>query len=307
MIERILRVGNPTPLVGVVTEPATFSPERAAVLVLGSGILHRVGPCRLSVRVARAAAAAGLLAVRFDFSGIGDSDTRAGSEPFDTLSTKECGEVMDYLARTRGITRFILYGLCSGADASYFTALVDERVIGIAQIDAFCYPTRRYYVTRYGPRMLRWKPWRRWFFRKLRALRPEPNATAARLVSSDAVVLPTYTRVFPPRDAVASGLRSLVARKVPIFVIFTGSEGGYAYRAQFRQSFSDVPFGDLLRVEHLKDCVHTVTQRKYQEWIPSELARWMAAVGGAPTPPAGPAPASNRSSAARLQAESARA
>ena len=32
---------------------------------------------------------------------------------------------MDYLARTRGITRFILYGLCSGADASYFTALLD--------------------------------------------------------------------------------------------------------------------------------------------------------------------------------------
>ena len=307
MIERILRVGKPTPLVGIVTEPATFSPERAAVLVLGSGILHRVGPCRLSVRVARAAAAAGLLAVRFDFSGIGDSDTRAGSEPFDTLSPKECGEVMDHLARTRGITRFILYGLCSGADASYFTALLDERVIGIAQIDAFCYPTRRYYVARYVPRMLRWKSWTRWFSRTLRALRPGTRAPAARPENSDALVLPTYTRVFPPRDAVASGLRSLVARRVPIFVIFTRGEPGYAYRAQFRQSFSDVPFGDLLRVEYFKDCAHTVTQRNYQQSIPSELARWMADVGGAPTPTADPARASNRSSAARQQEESARA
>ena len=71
MKERALRIGRPTPLIGVVSEPEAFDPARPAVIILNSGIMHHVGACRLSVKLAREVAAKGLLAARFDYSGIG--------------------------------------------------------------------------------------------------------------------------------------------------------------------------------------------------------------------------------------------
>ena len=57
MKERALRIGRPTPLIGIVSEPEVFDPARPAVIILNSGIMHHVGACRLSVKLARAVAA----------------------------------------------------------------------------------------------------------------------------------------------------------------------------------------------------------------------------------------------------------
>jgi pimeloyl-ACP methyl ester carboxylesterase len=43
---------------------------------------------------------------------------------------------MDLLARTRGVERFVMIGICSGATISYMTAKADERVSGVVMINA---------------------------------------------------------------------------------------------------------------------------------------------------------------------------
>ena len=53
--ERAIRIGKPVPLAAVVTEPAAFSPRLPALLLLNSGVMHHVGSCRMSVKLARAA------------------------------------------------------------------------------------------------------------------------------------------------------------------------------------------------------------------------------------------------------------
>ena len=72
--EKAVRFGSSASLVGVVTEAATgtAAADRPAFLFLNSGILHRVGSCRMHVRMARALSAAGFDCLRFDYSGIGD-------------------------------------------------------------------------------------------------------------------------------------------------------------------------------------------------------------------------------------------
>ncbi len=79
MPERIVKIGKPQPLVGLLTEPVNPDPGAPAVLILNSGVMHHVGTCRMSVRLARAFADQGVAALRFDFSGIGDSPSRSGS------------------------------------------------------------------------------------------------------------------------------------------------------------------------------------------------------------------------------------
>jgi hypothetical protein len=78
----------------------------------------------------RQAADAGFSAMRFDFSGIGDSDPRKDFLPFHKSCVLEVQEAMDFLHRTVKAEQFVLVGLCSGANACYFSALEDQRVAG---------------------------------------------------------------------------------------------------------------------------------------------------------------------------------
>jgi pimeloyl-ACP methyl ester carboxylesterase len=78
----------------------------------------------------RQAADAGFYALRFDFSGIGDSEPRKDFLPFHKSCVLEVQEAMDFLSRTVKTEQFVLVGLCSGANACYFSALEDRRVAG---------------------------------------------------------------------------------------------------------------------------------------------------------------------------------
>lgn len=129
--------GKSRSLVGVVTEPPEATPARQlpAFIILNSGIVHRVGLNRLHVKLARNLAAMGFAVMRFDFSGIGDSQVRADNLPFFKSALDETREAMDYLVTTRGIARFILIGICSGAAVSLRIAATEPRVVGAIPIN----------------------------------------------------------------------------------------------------------------------------------------------------------------------------
>jgi pimeloyl-ACP methyl ester carboxylesterase len=103
--------------------------------MLNAGLLHRVGPNRTYVQIARALAAEGYVVLRFDFSGMGDSRPRADHLPYSQSSPAEAREAMDWLAHHRGAGRFILIGHCAGAVFSLLVAGDDARVVGAALIN----------------------------------------------------------------------------------------------------------------------------------------------------------------------------
>jgi pimeloyl-ACP methyl ester carboxylesterase len=139
MREHALLFGDGQGLVGVITDPPgagkeSRSPALGAIL-LNAGVIHRVGPSRLYVHLARALASAGCVAARFDHSGIGDSASRRDDVSFDVSSIQEARAAMDALQESRGIDRFLLIGLCSGAVTAFDTAGVDPRVAGVVLIN----------------------------------------------------------------------------------------------------------------------------------------------------------------------------
>lgn len=143
MNESTALIGAPHPLVAVLTEPepSTAKPpaDRPTVVFVNSGILHRPGPNRMYVTLARRLAARGHLVLRFDLSGLGDSESRPGGESFLDRAVTETRSVLDWLARERGSTRFVLAGLCSGAVIAYRTTREDERVVGAVLINGGSY------------------------------------------------------------------------------------------------------------------------------------------------------------------------
>lgn len=130
--EEAMMLGPHRSIAGVLT-PAADGGD-VAVLLLNAGLIHHAGPHRLYVRLARRLAAAGISAVRFDLSGIGDSPARTDNLPIFEMVVQEPREVMDSL-EPLGFRRFILMGICSGAYGAFKTALADPRVTGAVLIN----------------------------------------------------------------------------------------------------------------------------------------------------------------------------
>ena len=137
MRERVVSFGRKTPLVGILTEPVDFRQDNPdfGLMLINAGIVHRVGPGRLYVKLARNLAAQGVPTLRFDLSGIGDSPARRDHLPFQESALDEIGEAMDYLGGSQGLDRFILAGICSGANLSYKMAQRDPRIAGAVLIN----------------------------------------------------------------------------------------------------------------------------------------------------------------------------
>lgn len=132
--EEIVAFGPGGCLAGILTRPAREGSGLGAVFV-NHGMLHRVGPNRLHVKVARALARAGHAVLRFDFSGMGDSRVRPDKLPFERRAVVEAQEAMRCLRERTGVERFVLGGICSGAISSYNAAKADPAVRGLVMIN----------------------------------------------------------------------------------------------------------------------------------------------------------------------------
>lgn len=138
MRENTTLFGAAKSLVGIITDPVKKyeSHKLPAIVLLNSGLVHRVGLSRMHVKIARSLAAEGFVVFRFDFSGIGDSSVRRDHLPFAKSAVFEAQEAMDHLHAVRSIDHFVLIGICSGAAVSYKLACSDARVVGAVLINA---------------------------------------------------------------------------------------------------------------------------------------------------------------------------
>ncbi len=134
--EKAVLVGAAPQLVGVITQPAESDEhQRIGVIILGAGLTHHVGPNRMTVRTARCLARKGHLVARFDHRGIGDSGPRQDNRPFVESAVEETREVMEYMNQHYAVERFVLMGICSGAETALRTGFVDQRVVGVGLIN----------------------------------------------------------------------------------------------------------------------------------------------------------------------------
>ncbi len=276
MTDRAIRFGPQKSLVGILTEPSGTRnyEQRPALILLNSGILHRVGACRLHVNMARMIAAQGIPSLRFDFSGIGDSGSRRDALAFEESAPLEISDAMDFLEKNRGISEFILFGLCSGSDMAFDAAAQDQRVKGLMHIDAWPYRTWKYYWHRYRGRIAKPSAWTSFVARRLRSVYSMRGDGADEEIPED-LDLPTYVRELPPKKQVARTLESLISRGVQMLYIFSGGQCDYNYRNQLRDAFPRVRFGNTLTLEHVPDADHIFTGLDHQRWVLNNVSQWV--------------------------------
>jgi pimeloyl-ACP methyl ester carboxylesterase len=281
--EQTFQFKEATHLVGILTLPPDShrAKDLPAVVLLNSGIVHRVGPNRIYVKIARHLAAHGFPVLRFDFSGIGDSRVRKASLPFDKCSMIETQDAMDQLSESGIAKQFLLMGICSGATASLFTAQNDTRVAGVALINRDTSSDEEtdhvkqrsiahYYLTNaiFNPRS-----WRNLitFKSDYRGLLKNVAGRIANRFRGPAV---------RPKEANPSieGWKSLADRGSHVLLVCSEHDYSY-YSLQLSESaISELRLQDTFKIEVIWGANHTFDLLQHQQQLLDTLYRWASSV-----------------------------
>ena len=284
MREQVLRFGKSRSLVGILTDPpAGAAADLPAFVLLNAGLVHRVGPHRMFVQMARNLAAMGFVVLRFDHSGIGDSKVREDHLPFEQSAISETQEAMNCLSALRGSKRFVLVGLCSGTFTSFRTARSDSRVVGAvllnallespetinqaAVADAFSRKTARGY---WHSKIFLSQSWLKIITGKA-SYRQILGVLYLRLRSP---FIRRRSNNYGPKQ-IAADLRSLIDRGVKLFFVYSEGTSVLEY---FRLTLADeirrMTPSDKLRVEIMQETDHTFTLLRHQAHLLKLVCRW---------------------------------
>jgi alpha-beta hydrolase superfamily lysophospholipase len=271
--EDVARMGAEGQLLGIVARPSQGAADRPLVMFLNAGVLHRVGPHRIHVSLARRLAQQGLTSLRLDLGGIGDSPATGHAGTFMESAVADIRGVMTELERSHGARRFVLFGLCSGADNGLAAALQDERIVGLVLLDPHSYPTRRSQLRKISKRAIA--------LGSARAVATWGLALVARRVKTrwaarrdGAAAESSGGREPPPQETMRANLRTLVDRGVKILALYSGAtDDRYNHRDQLFELFPELR--GRIDHEYFPAANHMFTELTAQAALMSRVTTWV--------------------------------
>jgi len=273
MIERAVKFGRSDGLIGVLAEPAGETDARTglAVLFWNAGLLHRVGPCRMYVDLARELAALGFPSLRFDLSGVGDSVVGRDQLRVRERAVSELQAAMTFVSSRGSVQEFVLVGLCSGADNAHAAAVSDPRVCGLVSLDGYAYPTWRFRAIRVASFLADRRRVLDYLRRKGREVLPLRRPPGEELIHEHA-----FDWTFPPRRRARHDLQDFLRRGMKLLYIYSGEMfAHYNYDDQFRDMFRLGDRGDQLQYAYLKNVDHLFSLPGARERLVAMICEWM--------------------------------
>lgn len=275
--ETVLRFGPNNELVGVLTEPETvadgaFSPAREGfpiAVLLNAGVVHRVGPHRMNVQIARALANAGYRSLRIDLSGLGDSPIRSDATDAAQRAILDIQAAFDKLQEQTAIDRFTVIGLCSGSFHAHQISLIDQRVCGAVFIDGFAFATRQH----------RWRK----LYKKL-SIRFLRNAIKRRLLkltpleslasSGEGLEQAQFFEGFTDCHTIAKEIEQMVNKGQRLHLVYTGGHPEISAAVQFAEMFDVTCDSGQISVEYFGNAEHTFPLVQSRKELSESIVSW---------------------------------
>lgn len=279
-VEKALTFGPDKSLVGVATLPSSPKENAPFVLLLNAGLMHRVGPFRMSVELARSLAAHGIGVLRFDLSSIGDSPARPGLSPEES-AVADCRDAADLAAERFGATRFVVAGLCTGAMNSHRAALADERIVGMCLLDGYAYKTLSYDLQRVArhlesPEAVIGSV--KSLFRKAKQVIVHDAPPASEPAPNSDERIGIFYQEWPPADVVQRELERILGRGVKALFLYTGGWDGFVHARQFDEMFPALRHRERATVRYFGEADHTYYVRRQREEMQSEVLGFVEAL-----------------------------
>lgn len=244
-------------LVGVVSHPRGQA-QRTAVVLFNAGLVQRAGPFRGYTLLARKLAALGFPVLRLDHGGLGDSAPCTVSTA--ERRATELRAALDLLQLQTGAERFVLGGICAGADEA-FHASADPRIAGLLLLDGLAYRTPGFWWRYLLPRLFN--------LTKLRRM--------VRRARSKEAGMSDY-RDFPSQDQAKQVMVDLAARDVKLLFLFTGGAYDYFNHAdQLAACLGPAAKSANVSLALWADCDHTFFLQRDRQRLHRLVADWMQA------------------------------
>lgn len=285
MKEIALKFGTNGSLIGVLSEECALMDNSqdqhrgTAGLLFNAGLIHHIGPNRFYVKLARRMADMGLKALRFDFSGIGDSGLRMDKIPADESMLDEARHAMDLLESRYGIKAFICIGLCAGAAAAAQVSLADSRVKKVILVNPLLPRTPQIERLRQGKyyfsAVLNPKSWLKFILFK-----------SAYVTIWNALTMKVRTKLQPNllRDSellhitekIKGFLCQLNNKKLKLLLIFSETEVGDEYlQGVAGPQYDALKQSGLMRIEILAGADHLITPISSQNHLLETITDWL--------------------------------
>jgi pimeloyl-ACP methyl ester carboxylesterase len=246
------------------------------VVILNAGIIHRIGPSRLYVQLARTIASAGYRVLRFDLSGIGDSPRASEDGALGDIVGRDIRDAIDSVTRDRPEAGVVLMGVCSGADNSFTAGSEDPRVRGMVLVDPTIQRTMGFHVRRTLTRLTSLKSWGNVLSGRSLRLR------VAELASPPATPPEYYDLIASEPREPTEGARDMSARGVQFLYVLTGHALQYCNSPDQVREAMPGSFGDNLSIEWKMDADHMLTRAVHREWLGERVVAWLPRVTSTP-------------------------
>jgi hypothetical protein len=241
-VETPVDVDAASGLFGVLTRPQE-SPRDTGFIFINAGLLHRVGPFRLYVDIARRLAQSGFASIRLDLSGKGDSDALSGVSLAES-NIANISAAYGKLKQETGVTKFSLGGLCSGADDALQAGPEFDNLAGIFMFDGYAPKTTRYYINRFGPKLFSARSW----FNRIKPASSQGEQSGGGVGG--------MRNWGTPREML-DRYATLVDQGAHILAIFSGWNGNcYVYPSQLISAINHPGTPSLVSELHFPDATH---------------------------------------------------
>jgi pimeloyl-ACP methyl ester carboxylesterase len=267
-------IGTNPRLAGILSQPDPESEaaKKTGIVILSSGLLHRVGPFRLHVDLARSMSKAGFGVLRLDQAGRGDSRRSKGLSLAETIQ-QELDTAADFFRKTSGIDKLVLVGLCSGADDALALAANNENITGLILFDGYAKTTVRYYVHYYLRRVLNLGKVGRAIRRRIFSMENpgKPIGSTDDGVGGQLVEI----RNFPEPEAAVGAVKRLMQRGGSFLGVFTGDvEAYYCYEGQLRDCLGAKEYGQAFKEIYLRNAKHTYPIHGHRQLLMRLVTEW---------------------------------
>jgi len=185
---------------------------------------------------------------------------------------------MDFLGKQKKSEKFIVIGLCTGADNAHRIAVADKRVVGCVFMGGYAYPTTHTYVLKLREKIKKIirkffiaKKWTGFIKKCFRKMMPGKYRESNSPQADD-----SYFWKLPDKDTTQREYSELISRNIRMLFLFTASELSVInYTGQIRDSFRSLDFGNLLDVEIYRYSDHTYTFLSQRKLMIDRVKQWL--------------------------------
>ena len=285
MDQTIVNFGENNHILGILSHPENSTNKNndlPALILLNAGIIYRIGPNRIYVKMAKEFAKNGFTTLRFDYSGLGDSVIYQDEEAFDSYQINECIDAMDFLEKETGTSKFILIGICSGGDVGFNTAIKDNRVAGIILINGQLHEMeilrllspiidKNINIRYYKKNLFNYKRWLKLISGKSFALKN------IKYILSDRSHKKSGKNEIPiSQNFSTDNWEHLINRNIEIFLIYSQGSIGYDIfnltLAKYMKKYIEMKKVDF---KLIKDTDHVFTPQWSQDYLAATVVKWM--------------------------------